>query len=470
MLEQFGQDAKEGDESQGTVCVLLDACRTENGLSKPGANDVPTWSEIRTRINIIHSFSSASGARSFEGSSGNANSLYTAALLKEIRNSRLAGAPAPTLPVHDFQCWLRGPDIGLLLRCVHDNPDLFQECQRPWTNESVVTRGSIPLMATGAALAVGTTRVAIDQVVAPLRKAFLDVPAVCVLFLFLPRQRTLSTPSRTYTANHGLPVYLLSVCCLQVKDKIARALQDPLVVEEIPTNSKPLDEVVKMEASSGNGQTVKDVLKCFMFPECASNQLVLVGDAGSGKTCSVQQMGAHVLDTALDTLRRPSSRLLRVRPTILWIPVFIPLKLHSVKDLAGLLSTVLCNHGLSEDVVGALRSQVLGAQWFSVGILALCDGFDEIQGVQAGEMYRIADFSSLLCGPGWDRAFVKLVITTRDVLKSREEEDAVFGPHIRRCILPLTTAQVCCLWCRHFGARVAVIIVPFTLFATAACR
>jgi hypothetical protein len=87
-----------------------------------------------------------------------------------------------------------------------------------------------------------------------------------------------------------------------------------------------------------------------------------------------------------------------------------------------------------------------------VGLLVLCDGFDELQ-AEASEDATIAarialkDLYSLLCGKGpgsvWAPGVLRMVCTSRESrLKDRTDENTVFGAHGRRVLLPFSKAQV----------------------------
>ena len=104
--------------------------------------------------------------------------------------------------------------------------------------------------------------------------------------------------------------------------------------------------------------------------------LVLLGDAGAGKSTFCWQMGQRLLSAGvLHFLDTPVSRLGGV--VLPWIPIMIELKSMRSSQLRGLLPRLLMEtYRLPPEAIVALNRQPRGNG--AVRLLLLCDGYDEL--------------------------------------------------------------------------------------------
>jgi hypothetical protein len=259
--------------------------------------------------------------------------------------------------------------------------------------------------------------------------------------------RAASSLSTVYPVDEGTAAILHSrvmsslVLALQVSG-VRSALQfyvDPAVVEDLPPGTSVLEWIQQCEkAGATSDQLLSSAVGSFVAGDQQS--LVLLGDAGAGKSTFAFQFGHSLLGSkAKDFLRTPVSRLgLACLP---WIPVYIELRRFKASQLASLLPRVLTDHpySLSMEAIRALRDQDPGPH--SVRLLLVCDGYDE---VHPDEPVRDL-VSHLWGGKGnqWPSHVLKVVVTSRpNRFSGRPEEDSVLGADQRLLLLPFTTARV----------------------------
>ncbi len=106
--------------------------------------------------------------------------------------------------------------------------------------------------------------------------------------------------------------------------------------------------------------------------------------------------------------------------------------------------------GFSEEVMQAMRvgtpASISGFEFHSVGLLLICDGFDELQAGISTSTVLVKNVLSMLCGgeqvhQQWK--LLRVVVTCRESrLNGRSNENALFGTHRRRLILPFNNHQV----------------------------
>ena len=202
------------------------------------------------------------------------------------------------------------------------------------------------------------------------------------------------------------------------------------------------------DASSSSAHTLLSHV-ADSFLACRRQLLVLLGEAGSGKSTFMLQLGTRLLAAMppgfLDvpvSCMAPS-----VKP--LYLPVYVELKRCKVEDLAGLLDRTLLSAGLSREAVQALRGQDSDSDAPLVRVVLLADGFDELQ----GDASVVKDFVGTACG-GWHPALLAVIVTSRESrVGDRTTEHAVFGgQHDRALLLPFTKDRVrACGWCKWQG-------------------
>ncbi len=138
---------------------------------------------------------------------------------------------------------------------------------------------------------------------------------------------------------------------------------------------------------------------------------------------------------------------------ITWLPVVLDLKRFKVSQLGGLLHRYLRDPewcGLPPECVTQLREGATLPGVGRVGLLVLCDGFDEVQGevsevATAAARRSLTDLYCRLCGEGlaWSTATLRVIVTSRESrLKDRGEESVMFGRHQRCLLLPSSMRQV----------------------------
>jgi hypothetical protein len=218
---------------------------------------------------------------------------------------------------------------------------------------------------------------------------------------------------------------------------------EPAVVEgDLPrAAASALDIVSQLEVSSAVNvsRPLSDVARDFL----ASDQqtLVLLGDAGSGKSTFMWQLAGGLLGACgsqlLDT---PTSRCDQsVFPVV--VPLYIELKLHRASELGGLLDRALAGAGLPPSVIAALFAQ--DPLHPLVRLVVLADGFDELR----GDLTCVRDFVGTICGGApWPASLLKVIVTSRENhLGDRASEATTFGgpgAYRRLLMLPFSRARV----------------------------
>ncbi len=218
-------------------------------------------------------------------------------------------------------------------------------------------------------------------------------------------------------------------------------IEPAAVVGSLPPGATTaLELVTNQESRSGAGLAVEDALlsdAALRFLGNGHQTLLVLGDAGGGKSTFMMQLGQRLLSTPPgDLLNTPVSRLPAAAPPIL-LPVYVELKLWKTDGLEYMLKRTLVQLGLSEAVVDALRSQ--NPVQPLVRVVLLADGFDELQ----GDSTCVHDFVGTTC-PGWDPALLAVVVTSRESrVGDRLREDTTFGAgHERALLLPFSKQRV----------------------------
>jgi hypothetical protein len=196
-------------------------------------------------------------------------------------------------------------------------------------------------------------------------------------------------------------------------------------------------------SSSGTGDTSSSPAHALLshvadsFLASGRQLLVLLGEAGSGKSTFMLQLGTRLLAAMppgfLDvpvSCMAPS-----VKP--LYLPVYVELKGWKVDGLDCMLKRSLVQLGLSKAVVKVLRCQ--NPVQPLVRVVLLADGFDELQ----GNASAVKDFVGTACG-GWHPALLAVIVTSRESrVGDRTTEHAIFGgQHDRALLLPFTKDRV----------------------------
>ena len=76
-------------------------------------------------------------------------------------------------------------------------------------------------------------------------------------------------------------------------------------------------------------------------------------------------------------------------------------------------------------------------------VLLLCDNFDALKGDVAAVRGFVDTVSAFSMDPAWGPRALKVVVTSSEhALGTWEREDELFGDHLRRVLLPLSTQQV----------------------------
>jgi hypothetical protein len=240
----------------------------------------------------------------------------------------------------------------------------------------------------------------------------------------------------------------------------------PLAVRDLPADMTSGQYVAQLDAGSTTlpypSEPAVDAVEALMAgaSDSPDRMLLVLGEAGSGKslftwTCVQRCLGAveERLKSVTAPDAAPGAGEGSTRPT-LWLPLVMDLKQFKASELGGALARHLAPEacGLAAETAAALRGGLAIPSLGPVGLLVLCDGFDELQAEaseDATNSARVAlkDLYSLLCGKGpgsvWTPGVLRMVVTSRESrLKNRGEENTVFGTHGRRMLLPFSKAQV----------------------------
>jgi hypothetical protein len=246
----------------------------------------------------------------------------------------------------------------------------------------------------------------------------------------------------------------------------------PLAVQDLPSDMTSGQFVSLMDTASAAlpspALPATDALGVLLTG--TDHLMVVLGEAGSGKSLFTWTCVQRCLETIEERLRGtpvvqpppsvdPSASSVRggdSTPTpSLWLPLVIDLKQYKASELGGLLPRYLASPeacGLPAEAVAALREGATIPGLGVVGLLVLCDGFDELQAEGSEDATAVArlalkDLYCLLCGVGagavWQASTLRMVVTSRESrLRDRGDENAVFGAHARRLLLPFSTGQV----------------------------
>jgi hypothetical protein len=235
-------------------------------------------------------------------------------------------------------------------------------------------------------------------------------------------------------------VIYVSPLSLQVAERSAllHYYIEPATVEEVPIYFVSLPDYMAAMDAADSARLLSVAVDTFLRDDVCQT-MVLLGDAGAGKSTFCWQMGQRLLSAGVQCyLDTPVSRLGGV--VLPWIPIVIELKSMRSSQLRGLLPRLLMEtYRIPPEVIVALNRQPRGNG--AVRLLLFCDGYDELVLDQPG-----LNLTATLCGGEdlcWSAGVLKVVVTSRpNRLRDRVEEQSVFGPHQRCLLLPFTKARV----------------------------
>jgi hypothetical protein len=213
---------------------------------------------------------------------------------------------------------------------------------------------------------------------------------------------------------------------------------EPATVEEVPFSFASLADYMATLDTADSARLLSHAADEFLRVELCRS-LVLLGDAGAGKSTFCWQLGERLLsEGVLRFLDTPVSLLGGV--VLPWIPIVIEMKSMRSSQLLGLLPRLLMEtYRLPPEAIAALKNQPLGNS--AVRLLLIFDGYDELIMDQP-----VLNLTATLCGGEdllWRSGALKVVVTSRsNRLRDRVEERSVFGPHQRCLLLPFTEARV----------------------------
>jgi hypothetical protein len=177
------------------------------------------------------------------------------------------------------------------------------------------------------------------------------------------------------------------------------------------------------------------------FFRSGQQMLVLLGDAGIGKTTCIGQLIRRLFPTDYQfILRQPRSCAPATVFPIL-VPVHIELKRYKPSGLRGLLEKVLVDSRMPAAAVDLLRAQdpLLPV----VRLVVFADGFDELQ----GDASDVRGFVNTICGGVlWPPHVLSVVVASRENrFDHRVHEAALFdcrGGYTRLLMLPFSKQRV----------------------------
>jgi hypothetical protein len=235
-------------------------------------------------------------------------------------------------------------------------------------------------------------------------------------------------------------------------------------------------EYVAQLGDTSAHESARHALEAFLASD--DDLLLVVGEPGSGKSLltwsCVQSLLEKVAATIDDAPRIYAGDSVQYTAALsscsrlwspvsaggmVWIPLVIDLKQFQMSQLDGLLARYLQTPewcALPSSTVTSLREGAVLPGIGKVGLLVMCDGFDELHAEAteaAGTAARLGlvDFYRTVQGSGlpWAAKTLKVLVTCRESsLSDPSFENTTFGAHRRRYLLPFSEPQV---WrYRHF--------------------
>lgn len=222
---------------------------------------------------------------------------------------------------------------------------------------------------------------------------------------------------------------------------------------EIPGGLNPTEYLTKLESGElpDVSAPLTEQLGSFLADDSQA-LLLLVGEAGCGKSMFSWLLAQRCSGTVVDGVRVPTAHATTVHGYQLpWVPVVLDMLRFKAMGRASethagledcLAHYLVKDCALSAEVVGMLDSGKPFAEGPLLRLLVVCDGFDELQGVADG-IHGMADFVSILRGGrAWSNCTVKVVVTSRDGRLTHADEERVFPGRVRRVLLPFGDSRV----------------------------